>query len=773
MRINLLTSAQDYYPKPVDTTWEELVERLMSPIPPVAKDNAPAWVPAHFENQRRGTVNARSVCALVLDCDDFTTARWRETLARLDRMELAYVWHTTSSHTPVDGALRFRVAVRLSREVEATKWKPFFRVAAVELTGASDRAEIKKITQTCDPGRIYYAPVEGPHFACGVSAGKDTLDVDLVMEVVAANAPTTPDGQMGRVYETSRRGLELLVQRSAKSEWDRAAQGTLSALLNPTPGQDYSSHGGRDDALFTMASFIARYMPLVQPESVVAHLLPGLRAASTKEGESECRHADGSSLLDKLQRAVDDVQLKWREGDPEEIAKAGRSAVYNEQELSQFLEEQRLESKEKLLKQLIVQHKNELYVFAQGDYIYTGSRENSELLIRQELQPAIGLGMQFQKVDKNGIVDRDFKEIYKEHTLAVRNVKPSLSIPRSYVDATTRTLFHCIRPRRMDLVPVHDQAVETWLASWGDTTLLDWLATAPKLEKATAALYLRGVPKSGKTMLAQGLAAIWGTAATEMDSLKDNFNDELTENPVVFGDETISKRFREDSGLLRRLITATSITLNRKYMATTKLQGACRVIVAKNHLGLFGTNEAMTRDDVDALAQRIIYYHMPRPAPYFHPLRLAQHILWLEEHHQVQSDPNDRLWVTGRDSELHRHMRISSNHRALVCQWVMEMLTSPGSARNMPNRLLSLRDGTVSVSPRCVYKHWDMYLTGEKRPQLPQISSVLGEIGVKDDYSRYTISNNDLRQWAEANSFGTDIEEMVAEASAEIRKSAN
>ena len=769
MRINLLNGAQDYVPKPRDVSWEDLVSMLTTPIPPVAKEDAPAWVPAHFENHRRGTVNARAVCALVLDCDDFTAARWTETLERLDSLNLAYVWHTTSSHTPVDGALRFRVAVRLSRDVEATKWKPFYRVAAVEFTGASDRSEIKKITQTCDPGRIYFVPVQGPHFACGVSAGTDAFDVEVALEM-AASQSVVADPE--RVYETSRRGLELLAERAVKSEWDRVGQATLSTLLNPGWNTDYASHGGRDDALFTMANFIARYMPLVQPESVVAHLLPGLRSASVLDGEGECRHADGQTLQAKLERALDEVRMKWKEGDPEEIAKAGRSSVYNEQEISQFLEDQKVQNKGDLLKQLIIQHRSNLYVFTQGDYIYAGSRENSELLIYQELQPAMGMGLEFQKVTKDGIVEKDFKEIYKHHTLAVRNVEASFSVRKSYVDKNTRTLWHAVRPRRMDLVPVHDPAVETWLATWGDSVLLDWLATAPKLEKATAALYLRGVPRSGKTMLAQGLAAIWGTAATEMDSLKDTFNDELTQNPVVFADETVSKRYREDSGLLRRLITATSITLNRKYMETVKLHGSCRVIIAKNHLSLFNSSETMTRDDVDALAQRILYYHMPKAAPYFHPLRLAQHILWLEENHVMTSPTGDRLWVQGRDSELHRHMRISSNHRALVCQWVMEMLTTPSPAKNMSSRLLSLKEG-VSISPRCIYRHWDMYCMGEKRPALPQVSSVLGEIGMKSEHGRYLINNEDLRQWAEANSYATDIEEMVAEAQAEIRKTAN
>lgn len=773
MRINLLNSAQDENPKPYDVTWEELCEALTTPGPACAKDDAPAWVPAHFEGQRRGTVNARSVCALVLDCDDFTVQRWHETIARLDELGLSYAWHTTSSHTPIDGKLRYRVAVKLSRPVEAVRWKAFYKVAAPELTGATDRIEIKKIVQTCDPGRIYYQPVEGPHFACGISQGTEALDVELVLETAEAHAPASSLHE-GQTHEATRRGLDVLSTRTLKSEWDRSAQATLFTLLNPKPGEDYASHGGRDDALWAVARFIARHMPMVEGPTVTPFLIPGLANASPKEGEPACRHADGKTFSDKLERALDEELARFKEGDPDQIAKAGRSTVYNEQEISQFVADQGVPNLDQLTKQLIIQHRSNLYVFSQGDYIYAGTRDNAELLVMQELQPCLGMKVDLQKLTPNGVVEKEWKEIFKSHALAVRNIIPDLSVKTSFVDPNTKTLVHAVCPRRPDLTPVHDPAIEQWLSTWGDETLLDWLATAPKLEKATAALYLRGVPNSGKTMLAQGLAAIWGRSPTEMDSLKENFNDELTQNPVVFADETISKRFRDDSGLLRRLITATHVTLNRKYMETAKLQGSVRVIIAKNHLGLFGPKESMTRDDVDAIAERILYYHLPHIAPYFHPLRLAQHILWLEETRgpNLVQQSTARLWVRGRDSELHRHMRISSRDRSLVCQWVMEMLCNPAPAKNLQATLLLLRDG-VTISPRCIYNHWDLYLGNEARLSMPQVASVLQEIGLKDARGRYTVNVEDLKQWADIHSYPTEVELLIEQAAERVQKAAN
>ncbi len=770
MRINLLNGAQDYSPKPADVTWDELVQFVTTPGPAVAKDHAPAWVPAHFEGQKRGTVNARSVCALVLDCDDFTTARWQETLARLDELSLAYAWHTTSSHKPVDGALRYRVVVKLSREVESVKWKGFYKVAAPELTGATSRAERLAISKTCDPGRIFFQPIEGPHFQSGISIGEESLDVELVLET-AEELSGAAIGRAGKTYEATRRGLDTISERKTKSEWEKAGQDILYALLNPKPGVDYASFGARDDALWAMCQFIARYMPMVEAHTVAQHLLPGLQAASVKEGEACCRHADGQTVTEKMERALDEIHDKFVDGDPIQIAKAGRSSTYSEQEASQFLAEQKV-TKEQLLRQLIIQHRSNLYAFAQGDYIYTGSRENSDLLVMQELAPAVGLGLEFQKLGQNGVQDKDFKEIYKEHTLAVREVTASLAIKTSYVDPTSKTLFHAVRPRRPDLVPAYDPLIEEWLGTWGDETLLDWLATAPKLEKATAALFLRGAPGSGKTMLAQGLAAIWGKPPTEMDSLKENFNDEITQNPVVFADETVSKRFRDDSGLLRRLITATHVTLNRKYMETTKLQGAVRVIFAKNNLSLFGQNESMSKDDVDAVAQRILYYHMPRTAPYFHPLRLAQHILWLEETRTVASSASQRLWVMGRDSELHRHMRISSRDRSLCCQWILEMLCNPAQARNLNASLLKLKNN-VTISPRCIYNHWDLYLGKERQLSVSQIAAVLGEIGTKTARGLYVVNAEDLRQWADIHSYPTEIELLIEQAAEKSQKASN
>lgn len=749
MRINLLDGHEDVCPKPRDVEWAELVELLRQPLDIDPAGRLPAWIPAHLEDQKRGSIHAKSVCALVLDFDSLTVAAWRQGIENLDAAGVEYLYHSTRSHRPVDGELCYRVVVRLSRPVEGQKWKEFYKASAQAFGGKND-------TKTCDPSRLFYLPVNTPHFEFHHAPGSP-WPVEVVADHLAteARAATT----------TSRAALETLCARGKDGgEFDELGHETLRKLLDTTKGP-YAEEGNQDNALFACAHWIAKRSKPCDPQSIVDICMPAI-------GLPGGRHADGQTFLEKLERAFAETAAALKDADPIEMCQLNREGPYTDEEIAQYITEQGLQSIDHFRRQMLLVHKSNVYAFNQGDYIYAGTRESGEMSAIAKLRLAKTLGVELMDTTTTGLKDIPFKALLKRYGAAVDHVKPSLAIRTSKVDWRTNTLWHCVCPRRLDLVPVEDPDIQRWLESWGDDTLLDWLATAPKLEKATALLYLHGPKRAGKTMLAQGLATIWGNMPTEMDSLKDSFNDEITQCPVVLADETIPERFRKDSGLLRRLITATTITLNRKYMESSKLHGSLRIIVCKNHMGLFGQGESMSREDVDAIAERILYYRLTESAPYYNPVRLAQHILWLEASREVPAEASDRLWVIGRDSPLHRHMRISSRDRSLVCQWIMDMLTNPAPVRDLSHTSLSLQRG-VAITPLCIYKRWDVYLGKEKGLDIRQIAQVLGELGTKNQRGLYEINTDDLRQWAEAHSYPTDIDNLVAMAHTSLSKEAN
>jgi hypothetical protein len=772
LRIHALKCHRDDAPKPLDVTWEELVAELTTrPTGPVfaadvtdkksaTAQTIPAWIPASLKILKRGSAFVESVTVLVLDYDKQHVTEWDRARKNLEGAGVAYAFHSTRSHRPVDGALCYRMIIPLSRPFSEVKaWSQFYEYVVGKFAASITRTD----GSTKDPGRLFYVPIlveGGAEFESGYHPG-EPLDVDAVLDDMRAT------GTQLRTDANTALGALLKGDHALLVGWEKHGYETLKALLHADPDAPYAQPGHRDKALFACATWIApRIYRKCTPEDIVQACAKGLAL----EGS---RHSDGHTFLLKLERAWAEAQrVTDSTADPVTQCQLGRDGPYSDEEIMTYVQEQRLPSAAHLARQVIIQHQMSYYVFSQGDYVYAGTRQTGETLIRQKLATADSLGVAVKTINpKTGLPQNvKYADLLDGHRAAVRKVTPSLSIKTSYVDWRTDTLMHCCCPRRLDLQPIEDEDITRWLRSWGDETLLDWLATSARLDKATAALYLSGPPKGGKTMLARGLSTIWGGPPTEMESIGENFNGELTENPVVLADESLPERFRKDSGLLRRLITAESITLNRKYMAPTKLQGSFRIIMARNNLNLFG-QESMTREDVDAVAERILYYHVPARAPYFHPVRLANHILWMERTRCefAAAKSKDRLWVEGRDSELHRHLRISSKDRSLVCQFVMELLLNPAPIKHASRRELDLRR-RVAISPRLIYNQWQTYLGKERQLSLNQVARVLGELGVKgvDELGLYEINLEDLRQYAQAHSYPRTIEDLIDDAYAKL-----
>lgn len=765
MRINLLSSHADEAPKPVDVSWDELVAFLTATpeVKPfhVKGFNLQAWIPAHLPQGIRESEQVEYVSCLVLDFDELKVTQWAAALEKVQALDLQYVFYSTRRHAPVDGELRYRLVIRTSRNVLNREWLPFWTVMSKEL-GASNDKKCK------DPVRLYYLPVQtldAAQFESG-SGGSEPLDVELVLSV--ASESTAPEKPPAPGAQDTRRRLENMVKKEPTGEWAKKGCDTLKALLGQTHGA-YAEEGERDESLYACAGFIMRRAQNLDAQTIVDICMPKLVIPG-------CRHADGATFFDKLTRARSEAEDQLCNSDPIRMFQLNRSGPYTEADISTFVAEQGLASVEHLKAQMLVRHQQTLYAFFEGSYIHVGTTDTGADSARLKLLPAeIPMGLRLQKFNAEGALTAvPFKTLFADYGRPIDKVEPSLSARTSTIVGHKMIFAAC--PRRLDLVPAFDPAIDAWLRSWGDDTLLDWLATAPRLDRATAALYLCGPKRAGKTMLAEGLAAVWGAPPTDMDSLGENFNDAVTECPVILADDTVPDRFRKDSGLLRRLITARTVTLNRKFMPTAKMTGSLRFVFAMNNLHLFDSNESVGRDDVEAICERLLFYRLTASCEYFPPARLAQHILWLEDNRKVDVSDSDRLWVSGRDSELHRHMRISSRERALVCHWLMSFLNAPNAISELAGSMFRLGNSELLVNPRVIYDKFERYLPKERQLSLHQIAKVVGELGQRRQRGLFAISLVDLSQWGLENAWfvtEAELQAIINQGAAMLEKRTN
>ncbi len=777
MRIQLL-SRHDADPQPADLDWDTLADRFtVVTRTSRPKKDLPAWVPACLDGtQQRQRAHTIEVTALVLDIDHALQSEALEILRRIQEAGLEAFYHSTYSHDPLApeyihqktqrkcGEYCYRLIVQLSRPVPVADWDRF-RTACVRAFGAADVADAK----TRDPCRLYYVPAcpeDGPEPDSGRLRGKP-LDVDLVLQhAVNTNAPAVVVDRTATQMD-----IESIVPRDPSRIANEFLRKGYEGIRRALDGKPYADDGERDNTLFAMAQCLANRLTYHTAESIAAVLGPCIDFAYAGDSYAPT----SATFLDKLQRAQQAVKEGLKGEDPIRMRQLGREGPYTPEEISEYMKEHNCATAEELAAQLIIDHLGDLYVFSCGDYVQCSSGDKSLAFIRQQLRLAQTLpGVQLREVDSKGTIkEKALTTLMRDYGVAVRLVVPTFTLQRSRLD---NGVFHyAVCPRR-NLAPAYDETVNRWLERFQPANrLMDWLATAPKLERPTAALFLFGSKYTGKTLLGHSLAQIWGDAPTELRSLV-NFNGDLTSNPIVMADETMPQEFREDSGLLRHLITSHSTKLRRKYLNEVNLKGAVRIIIAKNNLELFdNSEESLTAEDVDALCERLLFVDAGRdPVPDgLNPHKVACHILWLEANRVVQ--PAGRLWVEGSDSPLHRNMRISSRSRAIVCQWLIGMLDNPAIIADHRN-LFKLDEKGLAINPRLIYARYEAYCNKERQLSLSAICKVVREIANPRGRGMYQISLDDLAQYGQSHGYDVSASElgsMCVAASKRIQMGAN
>lgn len=247
------------------------------------------------------------------------------------------------------------------------------------------------------------------------------------------------------------------------------------------------------------------------------------------------------------------------------------------------------------------------YYLAQEPQGFVGPFLREEVLAQAKARGAFPTTVPTEKGPRKLLVDEAMESV----GAPLDNVIQDLNLERALLEPSTMGGYTLIVPacQRLPVDPKESEAVHAWLWALGGDPLLDWIATARELDVAAPALWISGGSGTGKSLLARGLAALWGRTPTPMASALSRFNDVIAECPVVFADEDLPRTQRgfTDVEGLKRLVADTRRMVEPKGLPQVELRGAVRVIIATNNMDGIRASKDLTAEDAQALCDRLIH----------------------------------------------------------------------------------------------------------------------------------------------------------------------
>lgn len=319
-------------------------------------------------------------------------------------------------------------------------------------------------------------------------------------------------------------------------------------------------------------------------------------------------------------------------------------------------------------------------------------------------------------------------------------------------DTLTMQIACC---NQVKIKPKRHADVAEWLMALGgerEGALLDWLATANMLESPTSCLYIEGPKDVGKGMLAAALGKMYGAAPVNFHTAISRFNVELMTCPIVWINEGIESS-PHISAAFRDLITEGHRKIEQKYQPSSRIEGCVRVVICANNSEAIKLSGRHTRDDVDAIKQRI--FHLPTDdvaanylralggraftegdgwvtRPDGSPGKICEHIAWLQANRHVER--GKRLLVEGPPSDYHRRLLSSSSLSSQVLWAVAEgLLISEGKSSKAGVNVPGIRkkrnpDGSVWVwvNVSALHSRWKVLVNEDVlKPERAEVAAAV------------------------------------------------
>lgn len=726
--ISKFDSLFDKRPKPETLSWSDFVGRYGKHA--VVRDKkaacllSPAEWPAN--DCERKAANVLRVHFAALDLDGVAPDVVTGIRALLE--PYAYLMYTTWSHAQEfkkSGLWYLRVLVPLSRPVEMREWKAFWPRLSHFFGDVTD-------SNCKDPGRVYYVP----------SSGEDCLENRVFTQpgrsLHVDSLLSAPEPGAASHADIGRPALQTYA-KLLRSRTGAHSQRMGEILTKVLKGDVFAEPGKRDDTIYKLAGILAEKWPHIEPEALAAHFKPSLaKMAST---QSDAPTID--DVIEKIGRQQEAARKEASESAGSgcdsitqriRLAFAGeRETPYTDEELECFAKEQGV-SRQDFTKRWIVEEGASYYVFKGGDYQAPVSLHGLYNTAYTDLAPAITAGVDcFRITDKGASIEKTEKQLIRNYGTTAKRAIATFSASKSYYDWKTDTFVEAVCPLR-PLAPEYSEQVDRYLRLLGGKQaqiLLDWVSVVTKLDEPCAALFLHGVPGSGKTLLANGLTRLWseGEATNINQVLGSAFNAALTNCPLILADEQLPSFIKREGSTaeLRELIQGTQRTLTRKFKSVITLKGAVRLIITANNRNLFNTRDALSNEDISAVRDRILYLYAGQESKdYLSAMNraerkemvvgdeIAKHALWLRDHHQPQNE--DRFMVPGQDSLFHQSLVTGTGFRPDVCQWLTNYLLNPNPVNHDSERLIRIEDGQLLVTARALSSFWKIYDGTDKKP---------------------------------------------------------
>lgn len=688
-------------------TFEALCNDLDAALGICAKEDLELLVPvARWNELYRADKNIAKMSAIF--CCDFDRLTDAEITEVLDALEgLSYFVYTTHSHGTAkkDYLNCHRVIIELDREYAPEEHSSLWAAINDRVHGYLDPGARA-------PSQGYYLPgaanvgiyeslrVEGAPFQVPVHSSKASA-----LEIAPATTTTTLAALEAALTTWARQGKDL----------ERRGIATMAKALISGQNKVPIGQGQRNPFLAALAGYLAASFPNSE----------GLETLFSGIGW-DLFNTDGKYPLsvfgdmiarfqDKERKAQSEVKEKEQKERQNKIRQYhGRDYEITPEEVTHI---EAIYGENWPLHIIAIKDKDYFFLRPDGSYNPVPVLKDNIFVAARDHLTVFGDYIEFTYESDGETKKKPLQAFLEEYATVVNEVifDMTKNIPW---DAETHTIY--FPAGRVQAEPVYHAEVEKWLSCF-DSHLLDWLSVVTSFDEALPALILTGPQSCGKTILARGVGAIFGSHPLEGKLAFANFNAALfTKQPVVFADEKMPDGYHaQGTTWLRDFITQDARSLDEKYRSRVILKGFMRFIAAGNDLDLLNTDEDMNCDSREAYAQRIIHIDMEPGKAYLDELgrehiqkhwingkHLAEHILWLKG--RAIANPGRRFIVAGNHTKLHDSLAANSGGSRDVSYWLICYLADRNKEQ-FKGEPISFENGHLRVCSKAVVRNWLKY----------------------------------------------------------------